>query len=87
MKYEYDENKSTINKQKHDISFDEAGCLWEDENLLEVPLQFCDEARFLCIGKIAKKHWSAIITYRNDTIRIISVRRSRKEEIIQYENS
>jgi hypothetical protein len=38
------------------------------------------------IGKIGDKHWSAVITYRNEKIRIISVRRARKEEVAIYES-
>ena len=57
-----------------------------DDNMLEVPLDFADEKRFLCIGMIGEKHYSAIITYRHLHIRIISVRRARKEEIFHYEN-
>ena len=87
MKFEYDSNKSDINEEKHGINFEEAQLLWQDENLLEVPLSFIDEMRHLCIGKIANKHYSAVITYRGSAIRIISVRRSRKEEISGYENS
>jgi uncharacterized DUF497 family protein len=86
MEFEYDENKSYTNKQKHGIDFEDAQRLWQDESLLEVPLRFPKEARYLCIGKIGTKHWSAVITYRSHTIRIISVRRSRKEEIMHYEN-
>jgi len=86
MKFEYDNNKSNTNKQKHGIDFEEAQELWGDDALLEVPLPFDDEMRHLYIGKIANKHYSAIITYRDGVIRIISVRRSRKEEIQNYEN-
>lgn len=35
----------------------------------------------MVIGMINNKHWTAIITYRGDSVRIISVRRSRKEEV------
>jgi uncharacterized DUF497 family protein len=87
MKFEYDNNKSDINKQKHGIDFEEAQLLWEDENLLEVPLSFADELRYLCIGMIQNRYYSAITTYRDENIRIISVRRSRKEEIYYYENN
>jgi uncharacterized protein len=52
---------------------------------IEIPLRTSDEQRFLVIGQIVDKHWSGIITYRNDKIRIISVRRSRKEEVDLYE--
>ena len=44
-----------------------------------------DEPRYLVIGRIAAKHWSAVITYRSESIRIISVRRSRPEEVALYE--
>lgn len=87
MKFEYDSIKSEVNKQKHGIDFDEAQYLWHDENLLEAPLNFSDETRFICIGKINEKHWSAVITYRSDVIRIISVRRSRQVEVEYYENN
>jgi len=36
-------------------------------------------------GRIVAKHWSAVITYRSENIRIISVRRSRPEEVALYE--
>jgi hypothetical protein len=52
---------------------------------IEIPARTEDEPRFLVIGVIAGRHWSAIITYRGDRARIISVRRSRPEEIAIYE--
>jgi uncharacterized DUF497 family protein len=54
--------------------------------LLEIPARTSDEPRFVIIGKIGEKHWSVVITYRQDRIRIISVRRSRKEEVEIYES-
>lgn len=87
MKCEIDQNKSTSNKEKHGLDFEEAMLLWEDPDLLEIPAKTVqDESRYLVIGKIGKKHWSAVITYRGDSIRIISVRRSREEEIQYYES-
>ena len=85
MSFEYDSNKSKSNKKKHGISFKEAEALWDDPHLLEIPAKFIDEPRFVLIGKIDRKHWSAVVTYRGENIRIISVRRSRKEEIELYE--
>jgi len=55
-------------------------------NILEMPVITSDESRSLVIGKISGKHWSGVITYRSDKIRIISVRRSRKEEVDIYES-
>ncbi len=86
MQFEYDTNKSDTNAVKHGIDFIKAQRLWSDSNLLMVELNFIDESRYLCIGKIDSKYYSAIITYRGDAIRIISVRRARKEEIYHYEN-
>ncbi len=86
MKFAFDPSKSAGNKEKHGIDFDEAQALWDDPDLLEVPVVTSDEPRLLVVGKVAGKHWSGIITYRGDTVRIISVRRSRKEEIALYES-
>jgi len=86
MYFEFDLNKSDNNKNKHGIDFVEAQKLWNDLDLLEIPAKTTDEMRFLVIGKIDKKLWTGIITYRNDNIRIISVRRARNEEIELYES-
>jgi uncharacterized DUF497 family protein len=86
MSFEYDPHKSDLNRAKHGIDFDEAQALWDDETHLEIPARNLDEPRFLVIGKIKGRHWSAVITYRDEKIRIISVRRSRDEEIKLYEN-
>ena len=86
MNFEFDLSKSKRNKEKHGIDLVEAQALWEDPDLLEIPAKTTDEERFLMIGKIAVKHWSAVITYRDTNIRIISVRRARDEEIELYES-
>jgi hypothetical protein len=56
-----------------------------DPDLLEIQARTDDEPRYLIVGLIGSKHWSAVITYRGDAIRIISVRRSRDEEVVLYE--
>ncbi len=86
MEFEFDANKSRTNKTKHGIDFFDAQILWNDADLIEIPFKTSDEPRYLVVGKILKKYWSAIITYRSENIRIISVRRSRKEEIEIYES-
>lgn len=85
MKFEYDFEKSDSNKQKHGIDFSAAQALWNDPDYIEIPAVTADEPRFLVIGKIDGKHWSGVITYRGESVRIISVRRSRKEEVDIYE--
>lgn len=86
MRFEFDPNKSLSNFSKHGIDFDVAQNLWNDPDLLEIPAKTTDEPRYLVIGKFDSKHWSAVITYRDNMIRIISVRRSRPEEIDLYES-
>jgi len=87
MEFEFDSEKSDDNKKKHGIDFNEAQAIWNDPDFIEIPVKTSDEPRFLVIGKIAGKHWSGVITYRGEKIRIISVRRSRKEEVKIYESS
>ena len=86
MSFEFDPNKSESNKKKHGIDFVEAQVLWDDPDLIEIPTKTIDEPRFMIIGRISLKHWSGIITYRGNNIRIISVRRSKLEEVKIYES-
>jgi hypothetical protein len=84
--FEFDSDKSQSNLKKHGIDFEKAQALWFDPNLLEIQAKSDNESRSLIIGRIAGKHWSAIVTYRKNNIRIISVRRSRKSEVNLYES-
>jgi uncharacterized DUF497 family protein len=83
--FSFDKRKSDANKKKHGIDFIEAQALRQDDKLIQIPARTQDEARFVVIGRIGNTHWSAVITYRRESIRIISVRRSRKEEVELYE--
>ena len=87
MEFVFDPKKSNSNKQKHGIDFYEAQKLWDDPDFIKIPVKSSDEPRFLAIGKISEEHWSGVITYRTEKIRIISVRRSRKEEVDIYEGA
>jgi uncharacterized DUF497 family protein len=88
MNFEFDTNKSFSNREKHGIDFNEAQKLWKDIEAIELKSKNdLEEPRFLVIGKIEEKHYTAIITYRNENTRIISVRRSRKREVEIYENN
>jgi len=86
MGFEFDPAKSAENKRKHGIDFEAALALWSDDALVEVPARVVDEPRWLVIGRIADKHWSAVITRRGENVRLISVRRSRVEEVALYES-
>lgn len=85
MEFEFDPEKSRLNKEKHGIDFNEGQNLWEDVDLLEIKARTMDEERFVVIGKIEQRYWTAVITYRELKIRIISIRASRKNERELYE--
>jgi uncharacterized DUF497 family protein len=87
MEFEYNPEKSAINAKKHGIDFEQAQKLWDDPDLIRLrSLQALDEERWLLIGRIGEKHYTAIITYRGEKTRIISVRRSREKEKKLYES-
>jgi uncharacterized protein len=86
MNFEFNPEKNLSNKKKHGLDFHESQALWDDPEIIEIPVKVMDDPRYLVIGKIAGKHWSGVITYRNNNLRIISVRRSRKEEVEIYES-
>ncbi|MFN6339498.1 MAG: BrnT family toxin [Cyanobacteriota bacterium] len=85
-KFAFDPAKSAANIQQHGIDILAAQALWDDASLLEIPARPRGEPRFLVIGRLHDKHWSAVITYGGATLRLISFRRSLPEEIRLYEN-
>jgi uncharacterized DUF497 family protein len=87
MDFEYDALKSAANREKHGIDFVQAQQLWEDEDRLEIPARTEDEPRSVLIAALEQKLWSAFFTYRKGRIRLISVRRARKEERDLYYES
>ena len=86
MEFEFDPAKSASNLEKHGIDFTAVQALWDDPVRVEIPARTVDEPRWLVIGQIAGRHWSAVVTYREQRVRIISARRSRKEETALYES-
>ncbi len=84
--FEYDDKKSETNKRKHGLDFIEAQELWKDPDIIQIKANSDTESRYLVIGNIENKIWSAVITYRDEKIRIISVRRARNSEVTIYES-
>ena len=87
MEFEYDDKKSHINARKHGIDFERAKLLWSDERRLVVPARSSTESREALIAPLDDVYWTAVYTLRGSAIRIISVRRSRHEEIENYHHS
>ena len=85
MEFEFDPAKSASNPEKHGIDFDTVQAIWQDVMRVEVPARTADEPRWLVVGQIDGKYWSVVVTYREQRVRIISARRSRKEEVALYE--
>jgi uncharacterized protein len=87
LEFEFDPAKSAANLVKHGIDFDAAQSIWRDPRRIEVPARTTDEPRWMVIGQIDGRCWSAVVTYRDDLlVRIISVRRSREGEVTIYES-
>lgn len=84
-RFEFDERKSRMNKLKHGIDFVEAQTLWLDEELDEFRVEHEGERRFLVIGRIGSRYWTAVVTYRGNNVRLISARRSRTREVEEHE--
>ena len=87
MPFEFDPKKSAQTHAQRGIDFVEAQALWNDPDRIQYPLPFDNEVRFAVIGRIGTKTWTAIIAHRGENIRIISVRRSRKQEVTAYEKN
>jgi uncharacterized DUF497 family protein len=85
MEFDYNPVKSMTNLVKHGISFKDAQQLWKDSGLRAIKVRTAGEPRWMAIGLIGDKHWSGVFTPRGEVIRIISVRRSRPNEIALYE--
>jgi uncharacterized protein len=87
MEFEFDRAKSVANMAKHGIDFIEAQALWLDDGLIDAPVPSDGEPRFLAIGRLRGRYWTAVCTLWGGAVRIISVRRARKEEISYYEGT
>lgn len=84
-KFEWDDNKSRANYVKHGIEFKHATALWLDLNAAKLKLQHESEERYIRIGKLNNKIWTAVFCHRNNKIRLISVRRARAKERQYYD--
>jgi uncharacterized DUF497 family protein len=82
--FEWDENKNRKNQQKHNISFEQASGVFEDENRLQYAVESKDEIRYITIGKVLKVIITVVYTIRDFAFRLISARPARKDERERY---
>ena len=87
FEFEFDPSKSQANKSKHGIDFVEAQELWKDQRVLIFPTEFESERRWYAVGLYRDRCWTVIFTRRDKTMRLISVRRSRKNEVELYQEN
>ena len=85
LEFEWDPAKSAANLRNHGIDFESAKQLWDDPNAITGPAMVTPEPRFMTVARLSDKTWSAVHTYRNGRIRLISVGRSRFDETAAYE--
>jgi uncharacterized DUF497 family protein len=84
--FEFDPQKNALNKASHGIDFATAKELWNDPNALIVPSRKVKEIRFARIAELNGRIWCAIFTYRQNNVRLISVRRAHGNEEREYKN-
>ena len=84
MLFEFDIKKSRLNKIKHGIDFNKAQLIW-DGPFVEFTAKSEYENRYAVIGPVNKLLHTCIFTLRGQQIRIISCRRSRRQEKEIYE--
>ena len=77
---EFDVAKNVANLEKHGIDFETAQRIWLDPKRKEGPARSEGEVRWMVVGQVEGKHWTAFVTYRGDRVRLISVRRSRPSD-------
>lgn len=83
--FEFDPAKSAANAEKHGIDFVTAQGLWLDEAGVVIGTTDRGELRAMRVACLDGRHWTAIYTMRGPSIRLISVRRARENEVRDYE--
>ena len=87
--FEWDNEKNTINKQKHKIGFEEAVLVFDDPFHIELydTAHSDAEDRFLAIGTVMNILIVLVVyTERNEKVRIISARpATNKEKELYYD--
>lgn len=89
LRFEWDETKSTANRKKHGVSFDEAFTVFFDDNALLIgdPDHSEDEDRFFLLGLSVRLRALVVChCYREaeEVIRIVSARKADRLEREDY---
>ena len=87
LKFEWDEEKNKLNKEKHGIDFNTAIHVFDDENRIEIYdiEHSIDEDRYNTIGLVHDMLF-VVYTERKDRLRMISARiATSKERSLYYD--
>jgi len=87
MQFEYDQNKSVANLEKHGIDFEDIQEIWDGIYCKINAVNVSRERRGIVIGRISGEYWTAVTTERGSVTRIISARRSTDKERSAYEKN
>jgi uncharacterized DUF497 family protein len=86
MEYQWDPNKARANLRKHGVAFADAVFVFEDTAAITIEDERAEEERYIAIGMDAQSRVLVVIfTWRNNSIRIISARKTTLPERKQYE--
>ncbi len=84
-KFEWDSEKNRKNLSKHNVDFNEAKEIFDDEDSIEGLGNFRGELRIIRIGKTTTKLILMVVyTMREIVVRLISARQANKSEINTY---
>ncbi len=87
MNYEWDEQKNVTNQKKHTVKFQLAELFEWDSAIEFIDTRFdYGETRHCALGYIGNRLHNIVFTYRSDkkVIRIISLRKANKREVLKY---
>jgi uncharacterized DUF497 family protein len=82
--FDWDEEKRLLNMEKHKIDFLDADLLFEGLHFKGLA-KFVKGEQHLATGMLNDNYVTAIFVYRNDAIRIISIRSARRGERKKYQ--
>ena len=83
-KFEWDNNKNRSNQKKHGISFEDASDIFNDDDRVQYQETRAGEKRYKIVGKAFEAIITVIYTMRDLIVRMISARRSSKDERKAY---
>ena len=87
MKYEWDEAKRAVNVAKHGLDFAQVTAFeWQDALILPDMRRDYGEPRYYALGKLAGRLHVLVFTPRDDSVRVIGLRKANAREVALYDS-